>query len=212
MASSCQSGGHLDAVNPQHRLGLDDDPLALEPVSLPEPHVDPGPGLGFLDDSGLHPDQVLPQQGPADQAELLGADQQHFLQPDPLPALRLDVALDQDQVFVGHLPLAASEVDHGEEAAEVLLLELPVHGSDHRRMSAPVLLRGGQGRQLGQRGSGGQVPADGALRSDGSGEEERLPGYQPPACPPQRHSSGQRHLDRKCLGSDCACVGSTHCG
>lgn len=117
MASSCQSGGHLDAVNPQHRLGLHDDPLALEPVSLPEPHVDSGPGFGFLDDSGLDPDYFLTQQRPADQGELLRADQQHFLHPDPLPALRFDVVLDQDQVFVGHLPLAAAEVNHGEQPA-----------------------------------------------------------------------------------------------
>lgn len=112
-ASSRQSGGQLDAVDPQHRLRLDDDLLALEPVSLPELHVDFGPGLGLFNDSGLDPHQLLTQQRPTDQGELLRANQQHLFHPDPLPALRFDVILDQDQVFVGDLPLVAGEVHHG---------------------------------------------------------------------------------------------------
>ena len=177
-SSSCQSGGQLDAVDPQHHLRLDDHPLVLVPVSLPEPHVDFGPGLGLLDHGGLDPDQLLPQQRPSDQGEVLRADQQHLLHPDPLPALRLDVVLDQDQVLAGDLPLAASKVHDGEQPAEVLLADPLVHGADHRGVSAPLLLlrdrdqlrprRPGQGRPR------HQVPAHRALCSDSSGEQERL--------------------------------------
>lgn len=176
---SCEPGGHLDAVDPQHRLRVDDDLLALEPVSLPELHVNFGPGLGLLDDGGVDPDQLLAQQRPPYQGELLRADQQHLLHPDLLPALRLDVILDQDQILVGHLPLMSGEMHHSKQAAEVSLVDLLVHGVDHLRVPPPLLLLRDRDHLIRprwprKRRLGNQAAANGALCSSADGEREAL--------------------------------------
>lgn len=89
-------------------------------MSLPEPHQDFGSGLRLLDDCGLHADQIHPQQRAPHQSEVLCSHQQHLLQPDPVPALCLNVVLHQNQVLVRYLPLSSSEVHHSEQSAKVL--------------------------------------------------------------------------------------------
>lgn len=169
----------IDAVDPQDGLRLHYDPFALVPVSLPEPHVHFGPGFSLLDHGGFDPGQLPPQQGPPHQREVLRSHQQHLLHADPLPALRVDVVLDQDQVFVRDLPLAAGEMDHSEEAAKVLVLDPPVDGAHHRGVPPPpLLLRLDRDRLVrpgrpGQRGAGQKVPARGTLCSEGSRDTER---------------------------------------